>query len=86
MPPASHAVEYIYEDEVQVIENIPASVASREVSTVNASFGLAWDNGFEAMLWGRNITNDEYLLSAFPSVAQTGSATRATRTSRARSA
>ena len=66
-------VEYIYEDEVQVIENTPASVASREVSTVNASLGLSWDNGFEAMLWGRNINNDEYLLSAFPAVAQAGS-------------
>ncbi len=63
-------VEYIYEDEIQVIENTPKSVAARDVSTVNASFGLSWDNGFEAMLWGRNITNDEYLLSAFPSVAQ----------------
>ena len=62
--------EYIYEDETQVIENVPASIASREISTFNASIGLSWDNGFEAMLWGRNITNDEYLLSAFPSVAQ----------------
>ena len=66
-------VEYIYEDEVQVIENVPANIASREVSTVNASFGLSWENGFEAMLWGRNINDDEYLLSAFPSVAQAGS-------------
>ncbi len=65
--------EYIYEDEVQVVENVPASVASREVSTLNASAGLAWENGFEVMLWGRNINNDEYLLSAFPSVAQAGS-------------
>jgi outer membrane receptor protein involved in Fe transport len=65
--------EYIYEDNVQIIENVPASVASREVGTINASFGLSWDNGFEAMLWGRNINNDEYLLSAFPSVAQNGS-------------
>jgi outer membrane receptor protein involved in Fe transport len=65
--------EYIFEDEIQVIENTPASVASREVSTINASIGLAWDNGFEALLWGRNINNDEYLLSAFPSVAQAGS-------------
>lgn len=62
--------EYIYEDEVAVIENVPADVASREVSTFNASFGLSWDNGFEAMLWGRNLSDDEYLLSAFPSVAQ----------------
>ena len=65
--------EYIYEDEVQVIDNVPASVASREVSTFNASFGLAWDNGFEALLWGRNLNNDEYLVQAFPSVAQGGS-------------
>jgi outer membrane receptor protein involved in Fe transport len=65
--------EYIYEDNVRVIENVPADVASREVSTMNASFGLSWDNGYEALLWGRNITNDEYLLSAFPSVAQNGS-------------
>jgi len=66
-------VEYIYEDEVPVIENVPADIASREVSTFNTSIGLSWDNGFEAMLWGRNINNDEYLLSAFPSVAQAGS-------------
>jgi len=66
-------VEYIYEDEVQIIENVPASVASREISTFNASIGLEWDNGFSAMIWGRNIGNDDYLLSAFPSVAQSGS-------------
>jgi len=66
-------VEYVYEDEIQVIENVPANLASREVSTVNASVGLSWDNGFEAMLWGRNINDDEYLLSAFPAVAQAGS-------------
>lgn len=65
--------EYIYEDEVQVNENVPMSVASREVSTINASFGMRWENGFEAMLWGRNLTNDEYLQSSFPSVAQPGS-------------
>jgi outer membrane receptor protein involved in Fe transport len=65
--------EYIYEDKVRVIANTPDNIASREVSTINASAGLAWDNGLEVMLWGRNINNDEYLLSAFPSVAQAGS-------------
>jgi len=65
--------EYIYEDAVRVIANTPANIATREVSSVNASTGLAWENGFEVMLWGRNLTNDEYLLSAFPSVAQAGS-------------
>ncbi len=65
--------EYVYDDEVQIVANVPANIASREVSVVNASAGLAWDNGFEAFIWGRNITDDEYLLSAFPAVAQLGS-------------
>ena len=65
--------EYIYEDDIQVIDNVPESVASRETSMINASFGLAWENGFEALLWGRNLNDDEYLMSAFPSVAQNGS-------------
>ena len=34
---------------------------------------MRWQNGFEAMLWGRNLTDDEYLQSSFPSVAQPGS-------------
>jgi outer membrane receptor protein involved in Fe transport len=66
-------VEYIYEDEQPIVANVSASVAAREISTINASLGLQWENGFEAMLWGRNINNDDYLLSAFPSVAQAGS-------------
>ena len=65
--------DYLYEDKVPVISNTPADLATREVSTINASAGLAWDNGFELMLWGRNLNNDEYLTSAFPSVAQAGS-------------
>ncbi|MDZ4731182.1 MAG: TonB-dependent receptor [Xanthomonadales bacterium] len=65
--------DYVYEDEVQVIENVPASVASREVSMFNASMGLAWSNGFEVILWGRNLTDDQFLQSAFPAVAQAGS-------------
>lgn len=66
-------VEHIFEDEVQVVENVSAAVASREVSTFNASVGLNWNNGVELNLWGRNLNNDEYLLSAFPAVAQAGS-------------
>ena len=62
--------EYYYESETQVISNVPEDVASRKVSTVNASIGLRWDNGFEAMLWGRNLTDDEYLQSAFPTTFQ----------------
>ena len=62
--------EYYYESEVQVISNVPESVAARKVSMVNASAGLQWDNGFEVMLWGRNLTDDEFLQSAFPTTFQ----------------
>jgi outer membrane receptor protein involved in Fe transport len=62
--------EYIFDDEVQVVENVAASVLSREVSTINASMGIAWDSGFEVMLWGRNINDDDYLTSGFPTTVQ----------------
>ena len=62
--------EYYYESEVQVISNVPESVASRKVSMVNASAGVRWENGFEVMLWGRNLTDDEFLQSAFPTTFQ----------------
>ena len=65
--------EYVYEDEVQVVDNIPSSVASREISMINASVGMTFTNDVELNFWGRNLTDDEYLLSAFPSVAQAGS-------------
>ena len=64
--------DYLYESEVPVIENVPAAFASREVGLLNASIGFNL-NEWEIMLWGRNLTDDEFLLSAFPSVAQTGS-------------
>jgi iron complex outermembrane receptor protein len=62
--------EYYYESDTQVISNVPKDVASREVSMVNASAGLSWDNGFEVMLWGRNLTDDTFLQSAFPTTFQ----------------
>ncbi len=65
--------DYVYEDKVQVIENVPADVASRQVSMFNASFSMGWSNGMEVIFWGRNLTDDQFLLSAFPSVAQAGS-------------
>jgi len=62
--------EYNYESETQVISNVPEDIASREVNMVNASMGLRWQNGLEVMLWGRNLTDDEFLQSAFPTTFQ----------------
>jgi iron complex outermembrane receptor protein len=64
--------EYVYQDEVPVIENVPPEVASREVSEFNASLGIGFSNGMELMLWGRNLTDDQYITTAFPGVAQPG--------------
>ena len=65
--------DFQYEDEVQVVDGIPAEVASREVAQLNAALGFRNENGLSLTLWGRNITDDEFLISAFPSVAQAGS-------------
>jgi len=65
--------DFQYEDEVQVVDNIPAEVASREVNQLNAALGFRNDNGLSVTFWGRNLTDDDYLISAFPSVAQAGS-------------
>lgn len=46
--------------------------ATREVNLVNISAGFSKGN-YEVTVWGRNVFNDEYLISAFPSVAQPGS-------------
>ena len=40
------------------------------MSTFNASAGLDFDNGFSALLWARNLNNDEYFTGAFVGVAQ----------------
>ena len=64
--------DYDYQGEVPVVENVPASVASRKVGTINASAGVSRD-GWDVLVWVRNLTDDNYLISAFPSVAQSGS-------------
>jgi len=64
--------DHLYESNVQVTENISTAIANRSVSTINASIGMNISD-WEVLVWGRNLNNDNYLLSAFPSVAQTGS-------------
>ena len=72
-------VDYSYESPVQVVEGLsgfPASVAQnlkREVNSLNASFTIRLTNGLDVGVWGRNLTNAQYLTTVFPSVAQAGS-------------
>jgi len=43
---------------------------TREVNNVNASITYALDMGLEFSIWGRNILDDRYITTIFPSVAQ----------------
>jgi len=65
--------DYQYEDDVQVIDGISADIASREVNLLNMSAGIAITDSFNATIWARNLTDDDFLISAFPTVAQLGS-------------
>ncbi|MEH6610196.1 MAG: TonB-dependent receptor [Halioglobus sp.] len=66
-------LEHVYEDEHRVNDNVPEALSTREVNTFNASVGMFFNNGVELNLFGRNLTDDEYVQSTFPSVAQAGS-------------
>ena len=47
---------------------------TREVGMINASLGFK-KNDWELRFWGRNLNDDQWLITVFPSVAQDGSAT-----------
>lgn len=77
--------DYHYESKVQIVEGLPnylgtppntaAAIAAglpytAEENQVDASLTYAMQNGLEFTLWGRNITNNRFLINVFPSVAQ----------------
>ena len=64
--------DYLHESETDLVENVPPEL-TREVNMLNASAGLTFNNGVSVQLWVRNLTNDEYYLSAFPPPIQAGS-------------
>jgi iron complex outermembrane receptor protein len=67
-------LEYVYESDVQLVENVPAELASRSTKNFNMSMGFNHaPSNIEVMLWGRNLTNHESLISAFPTTAAPGS-------------
>ena len=65
--------DYFYEDDVQVIDTVLASIASRETKNLNLAAGIALESGLEFALYVRNATDHDTLISSFPSVAQDGS-------------
>ena len=61
-------------DYVVGTNTLPAQVAAqafrREVSEIDASASLKLTNGVDISLWGRNLTNNRYIGTIFPSVGQ----------------
>ena len=65
--------DWDYQSSVRTADNLPLFLPEREVSTINASLGVNFDSGLEALFWARNLFNDEYVVQAFPTTAQEGS-------------
>jgi iron complex outermembrane receptor protein len=68
--------DYQYADEVIIVDNLPPAleaIATRKIGSLNLSAGMNTQNGLNLSIWARNVTNDEYMTSGFPTPAQTGS-------------
>ncbi|MEN2785192.1 TonB-dependent receptor [Sphingomonas qilianensis] len=66
--------EYDYTSKFQLIETTPPELSTVGSQALNASAGLTFANQqLEVMVWGRNLTNYNTLISSFPTVAQDGS-------------
>ncbi len=77
-------IDYAYESPTQIVEGLSgfgsdeegiriAQQFKREVNSLNASFTVRLTNGIDVGVWGRNLTNAQYLTTIFPAVAQSGS-------------
>lgn len=67
-------VEYDYTSKTHLTETTPPNLATWGQNLVNASVGVSNTmKQIEVMLWARNLTNDDALISTFPTVAQDGS-------------
>ena len=64
--------DYFYEDTV-AIGDLEIAQFKRDTKNLNLSAGLTTDNGLSYSLWVRNATDHTSLISAFKSVAQSGS-------------
>lgn len=72
--------DYSYESNVRVNNGLPTFNASlgnsqvfeREVNLVNASVILELASGLQVGAWGRNLLDDQYIITSFDGVAQAG--------------
>lgn len=66
--------EFDYVSNTRLSDTTPPELATWGISNVNASIGMiSAVTKLELMAWVRNLTNDNYLIGVFPTVAQEGS-------------
>ena len=66
--------EFDFTSNTYLTESTPPDISTWGQSTFNASIGLASAVAkLEIMVWARNLTNDNFLIGTFPTVAQDGS-------------
>lgn len=62
--------DYSHEANVQIAQGLPQY--KRSVDNLSSTISFEMENGLSVSLWGRNLTNDRYITTLFPGVAQAG--------------
>lgn len=69
-------IDYNHESNTNINNGLPTfgdnPIFRREVNLVNTSVTLALNNGIEVGAYARNLFNDQYILTVFDAVAQSG--------------
>ena len=68
-------MDYNHESDTPINNGLPTfgpNNFTREVNLVNASMTFAMENGIEVGIWGRNLFDDQYIMTIFDGVAQAG--------------
>jgi len=73
-------LDYQHESSVDINNGLPTfnaalgntQIFQREVNNVNTAMTLALDSGLEFGLWARNLLDEEWILTVFDGVAQSG--------------
>lgn len=63
--------DYQWSSNTQIADGAPQF--TRQVTSLNSSVSLQFKNGLELSLWGRNLVDQQFISTLFPSVAQPGS-------------
>jgi len=62
--------DFSHEGNVQIAQGLPQY--KRSVDNLTSSVTLALESGLSVSVWGRNLTDDTYITTLFPGVAQAG--------------